>query len=69
MRPYGLTWAKFGPMVSYKGICSLKKRYLDKHLWAMGYFYDSYTVNEEIIRNYITKQFNEHKNDVFCIEE
>ncbi|WP_350224341.1 MULTISPECIES: hypothetical protein [unclassified Lysinibacillus] len=36
----------------------------------MGYFCVTVgTVNEEIIRNYIAKQFNEHENDVFCIEE
>lgn len=48
----------------------LKKKYRSQHLWARGYFCATVgNVTEETIRNYISNQFNEEKNDIFKIEE
>ncbi len=46
----------------------LKKRYWGQHLWARGYFCATVgTVTEEIIRNDITNQFNEGKDEIFSL--
>jgi putative transposase len=48
----------------------LKKKYWGQHLWARGYFCATVgTVDEETIRNYISNQFSEEKNDIFRIED
>lgn len=48
----------------------LKKRYWGQHLWARGYFCATVgNVSEEIIRNYITNQLIEERNDIFKIED
>ncbi len=48
----------------------LKKKYWGQHLWARDYLCATVgTVDEETIRNYITNQFSEEKNDIFKIED
>ncbi len=48
----------------------LKMKYWNQHLWERGYFCSTIgNVDEEIIRNYITNQLTEEKNDNFRIEE
>ncbi|WP_100012238.1 transposase [Lentibacillus sediminis] len=37
----------------------LKKKYWRPHLWERGFFYAEVGTITEIIRNYITNQFNE----------